>query len=61
MSSIYARSSQENPHTRAPLLFIVHNSNIAIMCNKHKLCAHADGPRPMAVRSAIPVTAIKTV
>jgi hypothetical protein len=33
MSSMCARSGQERPHTRAPLLFIAHNSNIAIMCD----------------------------
>jgi hypothetical protein len=33
MSSMWARSGQESPHTRAPLLFIAHHSNIAIMCN----------------------------
>jgi hypothetical protein len=33
MSSMYARSGQERPHTRAPLLFIAHNSNIVVMCN----------------------------
>jgi hypothetical protein len=33
MSSMYARSGQESLHTRAPLLFIAHNSNLAIMCN----------------------------
>jgi hypothetical protein len=33
ISSMCARSGQERPHTRAPFLFIAHNSNIAIMCN----------------------------
>jgi hypothetical protein len=31
------------------------------MCNLHNFCVHADGPRPMARRSAVPVTAILTV
>jgi hypothetical protein len=33
MSSMYARSGQESSHTRAPLLFIALNSNLAVMCN----------------------------
>jgi hypothetical protein len=33
MSSMCARSGQESPHTRVPLLFIAHNTHIAIMCN----------------------------
>jgi hypothetical protein len=33
MSSMCARSCQESPHTRAPLLFIALNTNIAVMCN----------------------------
>lgn len=61
MSSMYARSGQESPHTQAPFLFIAHNSNLVIMCKQHNFCAHMDGPRPMAGRSVVPVTAIKTV
>jgi hypothetical protein len=33
MSSMCARNGQESPQTRAPLLFIVLNTNIAVMCN----------------------------
>jgi hypothetical protein len=33
MSSMCARSGQESPHTRAPLLFIALNTNIVVMCN----------------------------
>jgi hypothetical protein len=31
------------------------------MCNLHSFCAHADGLRPMAGRSAVPITTISTV
>jgi hypothetical protein len=53
-----ARNGQESPHTRAPLLFIAHNSNPTVMCNLHISCAHADGPRPRAGRFAVHITAI---
>jgi hypothetical protein len=33
MSSMCSRSGQEWHRTRVPLLFIAHNSNIAVMCN----------------------------
>jgi hypothetical protein len=33
MSSMCARSGQESPHTRAPLLFIALNTYIAVICN----------------------------
>jgi hypothetical protein len=58
MSSMCARNGQENPHTRAPLLFITHNSNPTVMRNSHIFYAHADGPRPKAGRSAVHITAI---
>jgi hypothetical protein len=53
MSSMCARNCQDDPHTRAPLLFIDPNTKLAVMCNKHILYAYADGPRPMARRSAV--------
>jgi hypothetical protein len=31
------------------------------MCSIHSFCVHADGPRPRAGRSVVPVTAISTV
>jgi hypothetical protein len=58
MSSMCARNGQESPHTRAPLLFIAHNSNPTVMCNLHISYAHADGPRSRAGRSAIHITTI---
>jgi hypothetical protein len=58
MSSMYARNGEESPHTRAPLLFIVHLSILTVMCNYHNFCTHADGTRPTAGWSAIQVTAI---
>jgi hypothetical protein len=58
MSSMCARNGQENPHTRAPLLFIAHLTNPTVMCNLHIFCTHADGPRPKAGRSAVHMMAI---
>jgi hypothetical protein len=58
MSSMCARNGQESPHTRAPLLFIAHHSNPTVMCNLHIFCAHANGPRPKAGRSAVHITTI---
>jgi hypothetical protein len=58
MSSMYARNGQESPHTRAPLLFIVPHSNPTVMSKRHMFCAHADGLRPRAGRSAKHITAI---
>jgi hypothetical protein len=61
MSSMCARNGQENPHTRAPLLFIAHLTNPTVMCKQHTYCAHADGPHPrpglemaMGTRDPIP-------
>jgi hypothetical protein len=61
MSSMCARNGQESPHTRAPLLFISPNTNLAVMYNYHMLYAHTDGPRPMVRQSAVPVMAIMPV
>jgi hypothetical protein len=58
MSSMYARNGQESPHTRAPLLFIVPHSNPTVMSKRHMFCAHVDGLRPRAGRSAKHITAI---
>jgi hypothetical protein len=58
MRSMCARNGQEGPHTRAPLLFIAHHSNPTVMYNLHIFCAHADGPRPKAGRSAVHITTI---
>jgi hypothetical protein len=58
MSSMYARTGQESPHTRAPLLFIVPHINPTVMSKNHMFCAHADGPRPRDGRSAVHITAI---
>jgi hypothetical protein len=33
MSSMCARNGQEDPHTRAPLLFIAPNTKLAVICN----------------------------
>jgi hypothetical protein len=57
MSSMYARNGEESPHTWAPLLFIAPHSNPTVMCKQHIFCAHADGPRPRAGRSAVHITA----
>jgi hypothetical protein len=58
MSSMYAKNGQENPHTRAPLLFIVPHSNPTVINKRHMFYAHADGPRPRAGRSAVHITTI---
>jgi hypothetical protein len=58
MSSMCARNGQEDPHTRAPLLFIVPLSNPTVMSKRHMFYAHADGPRPRAGRSAVRIMAI---
>jgi hypothetical protein len=58
MSSMCARNGQESPHTWVPLLFIAHHSNPTVMCKQHTFCAHADGPRPRAGRSAVHIIAI---
>jgi hypothetical protein len=58
MSSMCVRNGQENPHTRAPILFIAHHSNPTVMCKQHTFSAHADGPRPRAGRSTVHITTI---
>jgi hypothetical protein len=58
MSSMCARNGQESSLTRATLLFIAPHQNPTVMCKKHQFCAHADGPRPRAGRSAVHITVI---
>jgi hypothetical protein len=58
LSSMYARNSQENSHTWAPLLFIVLHSKPTVMSKRHKFCVHANDPRPRAGRSAVHITTI---
>jgi hypothetical protein len=61
MSSMCARNGQESSLTRATLLFIVPQQNPTVMCKRQQFCAHADGPRPRAGRSAVHITAINSV
>jgi hypothetical protein len=58
MSSMCARNGQERSHTRATLLFIVPHQIPTVMSKKHLFCAHADGPRPRAGRSAVHIMTI---
>ena len=53
MSSMCARNGQERSLTRATLLFIVPHLKPTVMCKRGQFCAHADGPRPRAGRSAV--------
>ena len=61
MSSMCARNGQERLLTQATHLFIDPLLKPTVMSKKVAVCAHADRPRPRAGRSAVHITAIKTV
>jgi hypothetical protein len=54
MSSMCARSGQESPHTRAPLLYIARNSNIAVMCKGNLVFCESKGEYTSTYSANVP-------
>jgi hypothetical protein len=48
---------REPSHTSSPSIYSPH-SNPTVMCKQHIFCAHTDGPRLRAGRSAVHITTI---